>query len=714
MKLLVHTAFSRRGITAWFILALGLLATTALWQSLLSTQYEQAQSEFELHNREVLAAVQKRLRDHEQILLGGAAFIDGSEQVDRAEWRQYVARLKLDKNYPGILGVGFAKAIPVAEMPAYQSQVTAQKLRTPQPFPAGERDFYTAIMYLEPENERNKAALGYDMFSESARRKAMQAAVDDNLTTISGKVTLKQEIKGVQQAGFLMYVPVFKKNMSLNTPAERWHALHGFVYSPYRMDDLMQGILGSRELMVDFTLHDGSQALDETLMHDSARWHKREVGHAPLFVTSYQIPAYGHQWLLTLTSRRAFEQQFSSLLNWSLPLLGFAISSLLFFLVLVLLSRHQQALQLAEQLAQQQAETEARFHQLFLHMGQGVLIYDANAKLLDINPAALTLMGLTLAQLKGQMPLGADWQIDPPQPLPPEPLQLVLDALASGQGKIGEEMGFWHSELQAYLWCNVDLYPQFGAEQQQLEKIYVVLSDITERKRITRMKDEFVSIVSHELRTPLTSISGALDLLCHQVLEDEGHAALKKHMLQIAFENSKRLTLLINDLLDLEKITAGGMSFQIKPQLLLPLLRASVEANQVAGSKRGIRIELNEPEADVPVMVDSSRLQQVLANLLSNAIKFSPDNAVVQLGVTPLPDFIRISVCDSGEGIPAQFRPLIFQKFSQADASSSRKQQGTGLGLAICKELVERMQGRISYSSEEGVGSCFYVDLPKA
>ncbi len=172
--------------------------------------------------------------------------------------------------------------------------------------------------------------------------------------------------------------------------------------------------------------------------------------------------------------------------------------------------------------------------------------------------------------------------------------------------------------------------------------------------------------------------------------------------------------MLINDLLDLEKIAAGGMSFQIKPQLLMPILTMSVEANQVSGSKRGIRLELTPPEEDVPVLVDSLRLQQVLANLLSNAIKFSPDNSVVRLGLSTVPGFIRISVCDSGEGIPQQFRPMIFQKFSQADASSSKRQQGTGLGLAICKELVERMQGRISFSSEEGVGSCFYVDLPIA
>lgn len=712
MKLLFQTAFSPRGIAAWLILLLGLLATAALWHSLLTNQQQRAEAEFALHNREVLAAIEKRLQDHEQILLSGVAFFDASQQVNRQEWGQFVSRLKLEHNFPGIQGVGVVKAISASELAAYQAAAKTEQL--PQIHPSGEREFYTSIMYLEPDNERNRAALGYDMFSEPVRRKAMQYAVEHNSTSISGKVTLKQEIKGPQQAGFLMYVPVFYHHKPQSTAAERWAALYGFVYSPYRMDDLMQGILGNRNLMVDFTIHDGEQASDATLMHNSARWHETEPNHQALFSSRYLIPAYGHQWLLTLTSRQAFERQFSSLLNWSLPLSGIVISSLLFLLVLELLSRQQQALALAERLAKQRAESEARFHQLFLHMGQGVLIYDANAHLLDANPAALKLMGLTMAQLQGSMALAGDWQINPPQALPPAPLQPVLEVLVSGEGKTSEEIGFWHSELQAYLWCNLDVYPQFAADTQQLEKIYLVLSDITERKRVAQMKDEFVATVSHELRTPLTSISGALDLLCHQVLEDEGHAELKQHMLQVAYDNSKRLTLLINDLLDLEKITAGGMSFDIKPQPLIPILTLSVEANQVSGRKRGIRIEFSRPAEDPPVLADSLRLQQVLANLLSNAMKFSPDNSVVRLGLSAVPGFIRISVCDSGMGIPQQFRPLIFQKFSQADASSSKRQQGTGLGLAICKELVERMQGRISFSSEEGVGSCFYVDLPIA
>jgi PAS domain S-box-containing protein len=712
MKLLVNTAFSQRGVAAWLLLLFGLLATIGLWRAVLNTQHQRASAEFELHNREVLASIEKRLQDHEQILLSGAGLLDASEQVGRAQWRLFVERLKLHINYPGIQGVGFTKVIERTELDTYQQMLRAEG-RSEQLRPNHARDFYTAILYLEPDDERNKAAFGYDMFTERVRRTAMQQAVEENSSIISGKVTLQQEIYGRQQAGFLMYVPVYHKNRPLETATQRWQALMGFVYSPYRMDDLMHGLLGNRELMVDFTIHDGNSTSDDSLLYNSAFWHIDEPDAKTLFKTQYVIPAYGRPWLLSLTSRPAFEKQFSSELSWSLPLLGVAISVLLFFLVLVLLSRQLQALQLAERMTKRRNESEARFHQLFLHLGQGVLIYDANGVLLDANPAALELMALSLAQIKGQVPPAKDWHSSPAQPLPPAAPTQIQAALSGKEMIKGAEVGFWHGDLQAYLWCNLDVYPQLD-DNQQVKKLYLVLSDITERKRVAKMKDEFVSTVSHELRTPLTSISGALDLLCNQVLDDKAHEALKQHMLKVAADNSKRLTLLINDLLDLEKIAAGGMVFNLSSELLLPQLQQSIEVNQVYGASRGISIALSTEAEDQPVLVDVQRLAQVLSNLLSNAIKFSPDGAVVTLTLQRYLSFMRISVCDKGAGIPLQFRPMIFQKFSQADASNSRRQQGTGLGLAICKELVEHMNGRISFVSEEGRGSCFYVDLPVA
>lgn len=234
--------------------------------------------------------------------------------------------------------------------------------------------------------------------------------------------------------------------------------------------------------------------------------------------------------------------------------------------------------------------------------------------------------------------------------------------------------------------------------------------DITERKRIEQMKNEFVSAVSHELRTPLTSISGSLGVVVGGMLgELPGNI---KNMLSIAHKNALRLTLLINDLLDMEKLLAGKMVFDMRTQLLLPIVEQSLEGNAAYADTFGIRLALQANIGDVCVHLDTQRLQQVLANFISNAVKFSPPGGQVELQVTREGMQVKIAVVDHGPGISDEFRARIFQKFSQADASDSRQRGGTGLGLAISKAFVERMQGTIGFASEAGKGATFFAVFP--
>jgi PAS domain S-box-containing protein len=237
-----------------------------------------------------------------------------------------------------------------------------------------------------------------------------------------------------------------------------------------------------------------------------------------------------------------------------------------------------------------------------------------------------------------------------------------------------------------------------------------IVRDITERKRMDQMKTEFVSTVSHELRTPLTSINGALGLVCGGVLGPVTEQA--KGMLDIAYKNSQRLTHLINDLLDMEKMVAGKMTFDLQTQELIPLLVQSIESTRDYAQKYQVTLELQEPLESVQVRVDGSRLQQVLSNFLSNAAKFSPHGGQVDIRVQRRDGLVRVTVIDQGPGIPAEFKERIFQKFSQADSSDTRTKGGTGLGLAISKELVEHMGGQVGFESEEGQGACFHFELP--
>ncbi len=240
-------------------------------------------------------------------------------------------------------------------------------------------------------------------------------------------------------------------------------------------------------------------------------------------------------------------------------------------------------------------------------------------------------------------------------------------------------------------------------------RIWSIIEDISERKRMERMKNEFISTISHELRTPVTAISGALGMLSHFAAQTLPESA--REMLGIAEKNSQRLGLLINDLLDMEKLAAGKLRLDLATQPLRPVVEQAVRDNQAYADQFDVTLELL-PGPEAIADIDANRLQQVLANLLSNAAKFSPHGARVEISLDPQTDRARICVTDHGPGIPAAFRDRIFEKFSQSDASDTRQRGGTGLGLAISRELVERMGGTIGFDSTEGLGASFRVSFP--
>jgi PAS domain S-box-containing protein len=237
-----------------------------------------------------------------------------------------------------------------------------------------------------------------------------------------------------------------------------------------------------------------------------------------------------------------------------------------------------------------------------------------------------------------------------------------------------------------------------------------IVRDITERKRVEQLKNEFVSKVSHELRTPLTSIAGSLGLLAGGAVGQLPEQA--RPLVDIARTNSNRLTRLIDDLLDMEKMAAGKLAFDLRTEALMPLLHQALEANQTYAEQLGVRFALRECGEDVAVRVDRWRLMQVLSNLLSNAAKYAPRDSVVEVSACVHKQTVRVAVKDSGPGIPEAFHDGVFQRFSQADSSDSRQKGGTGLGLAITKELIEHMGGRVGFDSTPGAGATFYFDLP--
>jgi signal transduction histidine kinase len=232
-----------------------------------------------------------------------------------------------------------------------------------------------------------------------------------------------------------------------------------------------------------------------------------------------------------------------------------------------------------------------------------------------------------------------------------------------------------------------------------------------ERKRLEQLKDEFVATVSHELRTPLTSIAGSLGLL----MAGEGRNLPDPlaRLLKIAHSNSERLVKLVNDILDVEKLESGSLVFERRQIDVWLLVEAAIADTRSFAESCGVRLRLlGDSTAKADVRADASRLSQVVANLLSNAIKFSERGDEIEVKVEKEADLVRISVRDHGAGIANDFKPRIFGRFAQADATNTRKKGGVGLGLNIVKQIVDRLGGKVGFVDAVGGGTIFNVELP--
>lgn len=239
------------------------------------------------------------------------------------------------------------------------------------------------------------------------------------------------------------------------------------------------------------------------------------------------------------------------------------------------------------------------------------------------------------------------------------------------------------------------------------------MDDIRQEHEKTKIayaaKSDFLATVSHELRTPLTSIKGSLDLIGYGALGEVPERMEK--VLTIAQRNATRLNALINDLLDLQKMDAGRMSFQFEKVHLASFLAQAVAANQPFANSLDIEIKLAPVPENFHVLADEKRLEQVLSNILSNAAKFSDPGQKVLIATEARDDVVRITVEDHGLGLAEEDRQTVFEEFSQLDSSDRRKVGGTGLGMNISKRIIDAHSGVLDYFKNDGPGTTFYVDL---
>ncbi|MFV8752232.1 ATP-binding protein [Nannocystaceae bacterium ST9] len=356
------------------------------------------------------------------------------------------------------------------------------------------------------------------------------------------------------------------------------------------------------------------------------------------------------------------------------------------------------------------AESEARLRAIVDTAVDAIVTVDASARIERANPAVtrlfgyqpMELIGTPFTHLVGRLPLDPS-VLEGPHSSGRLPGQLETWVLG-----VTEEILGIRSDGSCFP-LEIAISQMWLGERRMFTAI---IRDATERRKIDALRSEFVSTVSHELRTPLTSIRGSLGLLAGGVAGELPARATQ--MVGIALSNCERLSRLIDDLLDIEKIESGRLEFSTVPLVLVELLQETIEVNAGFALTHATSFDLrfDDDLADARVLADPGRLAQVVANLLSNAAKFSA-HLPVSVVLARVEGALRVSVRDRGPGVPENVRERIFQRFTQAEDEMARKRRGTGLGLSIAKAIVERLGGAIGYRPADGGGSCFWFELPE-
>lgn len=482
---------SKHAGMAWLLLLVGLLSTAYAVYIARSDIEQAAMRDFAAEAEEVRLKVEARLQAHKQVLLGGAAMFDASDFVSREEWHAYAKRVRIDEHFNGIQGLGYAQAILPAQLPAHVAAVRRQGFPQYRLYPPGERELYTSILYLEPFRDRNLRAFGYDMYSDPVRRAAMVQARDENTAALSGKVTLVQETDRDVQAGTLMYAPVYRKGAALDSVSQRRAALRGWVYSPFRMNDLLDGVLARWDdhtiQHIHMQVYDGAGVHPEALLYDSR---PGRPNPEPLFSVIQHIDFSGRVWTLN------FEQHGGELTGldyskaWGYMWFGLGMSLLMFLLALSWFNTRRNAALIAAKLT-----SALRIKDLSLNAAaNAVLITDRDGRVEWANHAFETLSGYGMEEAVGRTPRELMHSGRQDQMFYERMWQTILAG------------GIWHGELvnrrqNGTLYDEEMTITPVSGEEGVITHFIAVKQDITQRKlaeaQLRELNLDFVSFLEH-------------------------------------------------------------------------------------------------------------------------------------------------------------------------------------------------------------------------
>ncbi|MEL4282311.1 MULTISPECIES: CHASE domain-containing sensor histidine kinase [Shewanella] len=686
--------------SSWLMLLAAVFFMGLSWYVLEEYLRDRGEERFNNNVQDLIGAVSSRMTAYEQVLRGGVGLFLASDGVTRREWQLYVSNARLSEYYPGIQGLGFAQLLTPATVETFTQEVQEEGFDDYRVTPVGDRDLYCAIKYLEPFDWRNQRAFGFDMCSESTRRAAILHAIATGLPTASGKVTLVQETPDDAQAGILMYVPLYHGQPM--TEEERKHQAIGVVYAPFRMNDLMQGIMGKRFSGLKLAIYDGMEANNESLMFSS---HKALPSTNDVFYQSQLETMEGQVWRLEVSSESRFISSAEQTQSVWLQVIGSAFILALFYSVLTMArNRYQESRLTAELIA-----NEKRFRLVIEASPSALFMVDRKGIITLVNTHAERLFGYARDEL-----LGRSINMLLPEGLREIHQRHMGSYLAQPIAKnmsLRDDL-FGCCKDGTRLAIEVGLTPIHFSNGVS---ILATINNVSERKRIEAQRiehtaelerinkelDQFAYIASHDLKSPLRGIEQLTSWLSEDLSENMDENVQK--YLGLIQSRIQRMVLLLDGLLMFSRIgRVDAEIVDVDSRQLIEDMFALVAPPQ------GFSLEL---EGNFPQFKTvKTLLELVIRNLFSNAIKHHDQaEGVIKVVCGASNTHYWFSVIDDGPGISTKYHGKVFEMFQTLRPRD--EVEGSGLGLSLVKKTVESLGGKIQLESE-GRGCCFRFSWP--
>lgn len=733
------------------IFIIGLLVATYLGQQKTLENQQYIQTKLESRLKQIGDAVVETLTLYQYGLRGlrGAILATGFDKFNYAQMQAYSDSRDIDKEFPGARGFGLIRYVAPTQQDNFVEQ--ARQDRPDKKFAVRQLNSHQnslfVIQYIEPENQ-NYLAVGLDIGSESGRRFAAMESAKYNELRLTAPITLVQASNKIRH-GFLIMLPIYGTNPVPQSIAERMADVQGWSYAPILVDEVLDTIsVIQNDVVVSIKDHDAdfSTSFYQFGVLDQ---------QTSEYQASHTIDLFGRHWILQLTAKHSFIESLLRPTTLQVFVTVMAVTilfMLIVFSILLTLAKREQASAYKVELSQvtekalkqanQQLEHEVTkrikqisqvsvFQRSILESaGYAIIATDEVGNVTAFNPAAEKLLGYNCEEILHK-PIPTEFHI----------LEEIITRAKSLSTELGYQIkpGFEVIVAKArlnksdtYGWTYVhesgrhipvrlnvsslldnegNLFGFLGIAYdltEQLEHESVLAEALEQAEQANQAKSMFLANMSHEIRTPLNGIYGILQIIKKEVKSEQGQDLLDK-----ALYSTTNLNIIINDILDFSKIEAGKLELENTVFNLAELVEHLRSELSVMAEQKSIEFNLMNNIEHLSWQGDPTRVRQIVLNLGSNAIKFTEQGCVtLTVGFEEFEQCLVFIMKDTGVGIEKRHLQRLFQRFEQADSTTTRKFGGTGLGLSITHSLVTLMGGKITVASEVGEGTTVTVILP--